>query len=93
VIYNIHKVQKINESELFKKLNGDIWEFRTQFLSKQIRLLAFWDKTSTEPRVIICTHGFVKKQWKVAEKELSKATSMMNRYYSFLQNENEKLFP
>ena len=29
IIYNIRKSQVINDDELFKKLNSDIWEFRT----------------------------------------------------------------
>jgi hypothetical protein len=29
IIYNIRKSQVINDSDLFKKLNSEIWEFRT----------------------------------------------------------------
>ncbi len=29
IIYNIRKAQVINNNELFKKLNGETWEFRT----------------------------------------------------------------
>jgi len=31
VIYNIQKARLSNDKELFKKLNGEIWEFRTLF--------------------------------------------------------------
>ncbi|WP_369597380.1 type II toxin-antitoxin system RelE/ParE family toxin [Flavobacterium sp. ov086] len=44
IIYNIRKSQIKNDPELFKKLNDEIWEFRTLYRGKQYRLLAFWDK-------------------------------------------------
>lgn len=34
------------DSELFKKLNDDIWELRTLFNGICYRLLAFWDTES-----------------------------------------------
>ena len=44
IIYNIDKAKITLNPELFKKLDSDIWEFRTKYNSKQYRLLAFWDK-------------------------------------------------
>jgi phage-related protein len=64
VFYNIWKSREVNDPELFKKLDGDIWEFRTKFLTKQIRLLAFWDKTVKTDTLVIATHGFIKKTQK-----------------------------
>ena len=29
IIYNIRKAQVVNDNELFKKLNANVWEFRT----------------------------------------------------------------
>ena len=43
ILYNIRKSQIENDPELFKKLNNDIWEFRTLYQGLQYRLLAFWD--------------------------------------------------
>jgi len=43
VLYNLWKSRMINDSELFKKLTDDIWEFRTRYLGNQVRLLAFID--------------------------------------------------
>ena len=43
ILYNIRKVQTEHDPELFKKLNNDIWEFRTLYQGLQYRLLAFWD--------------------------------------------------
>jgi hypothetical protein len=31
ILYNIRKAQQKNDRELFKKLTGDIWEFRTLY--------------------------------------------------------------
>jgi hypothetical protein len=80
-LYNLWKSRIINNSELFKKLNDDIWEFRTFYQGRQIRLLAFWDKTSDKPKIVICTHGFIKKDWKVPKQEIDKAIKIMKTYY------------
>ena len=61
IIYNIRKSENKNDPELFKKLENDIWEFRTLYQKLQYRLLAFWDKTDSEKTLVISTHGFVKK--------------------------------
>jgi len=44
VLFNIWKSKKTNDPGLFKKINKDIWEFRTRYQTTQIRFLAFWDK-------------------------------------------------
>ena len=44
IFYNIDLAEQTNDPKLFKKLQNDIWEFRTKFAGLQIRLLAFWDK-------------------------------------------------
>lgn len=33
-----------NDSELFKKLTDDIWEFRTRYNGMAFRLFVFWDE-------------------------------------------------
>jgi phage-related protein len=82
VIYNMWKSRMVNDSDLFKKLTDDIWEFRTLYQGKQIRLLAFWDKNSTKPKIVVCTHGFIKKDWKVPKQEIEKAMVIMKTYYT-----------
>jgi hypothetical protein len=47
------KVSK--DDELLKKLEDDIWEFRTLYNKIAYRLFAFWDET--EKSMIIATHG------------------------------------
>lgn len=59
VVYNIDKSRYKIDNELFKKLEGEIWEFRTIYNNLCIRLLAFWDKE--QKKVVVATHGFIKK--------------------------------
>lgn len=67
------------DSKFLKKLNTDIWEFRTQHKRNQYRLLAFWDKT--QKSLIVVSHGFLKKENKVPKSELSRALRAMNEYF------------
>jgi len=81
ILYNIRKAQIENDPELFKKLNEDIWEFRTLYQGLQYRLLAFWDKNATKNTLVISTHGFIKKRSKVPENEIQKANQIKANYF------------
>lgn len=81
VIYNIDLASQINDPQLFKKLEGEIWEFRTRYAGKQIRLLAFWDKTDKNSTLVIATHGFIKKVDKVPAKEINRAENLRKKYF------------
>jgi phage-related protein len=81
IIYNLRKAQKQHDPELFKKLNDDIWEFRTLYQGLQYRLLAFWDKTDSKNTLVVSTHGFIKKRNKVPENEILKAKQLKNLYF------------
>ncbi len=81
LIYNIDKAKQHNDPKLFKKLNGDIWEFRAESMKLQYRLLAFWDKRDGKKTLVICTHGFIKKQDKVPAGEIEKAQKIMKIYF------------
>ena len=81
VIFNIDKAKVKTDNELFKKLKGEIWEFRTLYQGLQYRLLAFWDKTNSENTLVISTHGFIKKQSKVPDKEFDKAEVIRKKYF------------
>ena len=83
VLFNIWKSREVNDPELFKKLSGEIWEFRTKYLRKQIRLLAFWDKEDSIDTLVIATHGFVKKTQKTPKSEIEKAENLRNEYLKF----------
>lgn len=41
ILFNIDKAKVKTDNSLFKKLNSDIWEFRTLYNKKQYRLFAF----------------------------------------------------
>lgn len=81
IIYNIDKAKITLDPELFKKLDSDIWEFRTKFKRMQYRLLAFWDKRDSSETLVIATHGFVKKTQKTRKTELSRARKIMEYYF------------
>lgn len=82
IIYNIRKAQVTNDKELFKKLNEDIWEFRTLFKKTQYRLFAFWDKSEKTDTIVISTHGLIKKTGKTPKGELDKAENLMHQYFN-----------
>jgi len=82
IYYNAGKVAGgVIDNDLFKKLDGsdDIWEFRTKYNGMEYRLLAFWDEQ--EKRLVVATHGFVKKTWKVPQKEIARAEALRKKYY------------
>lgn len=90
ILYNIRKAQTGHDPELFKKLNNEIWEFRTSYQGLQYRLLAFWDKTTTTETLVIATHGFVKKRSKVPDNEIQKAIRQRTKYFEEHQLKNKK---
>ena len=81
VFYNIELAEQTNDPRLFKKLQNDIWEFRTQFAGLQIRLLAFWDKTDDTDTLVFATHGFIKKVDKVSNNEIERAVRIKEQYF------------
>jgi phage-related protein len=80
IIYNIRKAQVSNDKELFKKLSGEIWEFRTLFNKTYYRLFAFWDKSDSIDTVVISTHGLIKKTGQTPQGELDKALRLRKIY-------------
>jgi phage-related protein len=82
VFYNIDLAEQTNEPKLLKKLQNEIWEFRTKFAGVQIRLLAFWDKTDNKETLVIATHGFIKKVDKVPTNEIDRAVRLRDKYFN-----------
>ena len=82
ILYNIDFAEQTNDPKLFKKLQNDIWEFRTKYAGLQIRLLAFWDKTDNKETLVIATHGFVKKVDQVPAKEIERAVHIREKYFN-----------
>jgi phage-related protein len=90
IIYNIQKARIVNDNELFKKLNGEIWEFRTLFNKTHYRLFAFWDKTDNADTVVISSHGIIKKTDKTPKNEIEKAENIRIQYFKLKINDHEK---
>ena len=81
IYYNIKKAQVMNDKELFRKLNNEIWEFRTLFNKTHYRLFAFWDRSVNAETVVISTHGFIKKTDKTPVADLEKAERLRKLYF------------
>jgi len=80
IIYNIRKAQLTQDKELFKKLNDEIWEFRTLYNKTHYRLFAFWDKIDKIDTIVISTHGLIKKTDKTPQGDIDKAERLRNDY-------------
>lgn len=72
---------------LFKKLQDEIWEFRTKYNKTYYRLFAFWDKTDGEDTIVISTHGLIKKTDKIPKNEIDRAEKSRQKYFN---NKNKK---
>ena len=87
IFQNLNRSKYSLDPTLFKKLNGDIWEFRTRYAGLQYRLLAFWDKDDKVETLVIATHGFKKKTDKVNKREILKADKIRLEYFKNKNNE------
>ena len=87
IIYNIRKAQLTQDKELFKKLNDEIWEFRTLYNKRHYRLFAFWDKIDKIDTIVISTHGLIKKTDKTPPGDIIRAERLRNLY---LKQKNQK---
>jgi phage-related protein len=82
ILYNIWKSRTVNDKELFKKLDGEIWEFRTLYNKQYLRLFAFWDRSDKQDTIVISTHGIIKKTDKTPKVEIEKAESLRIKYFN-----------
>lgn len=87
IYFNMRKSQFVNDSELLKKINDNIWEFRILYNNKSYRLFSFWDKGDKREVLVIATHGIVKKTQKTPIKEIEKAEAIRKQYF----NEKSKI--
>ena len=81
IIYNVTKAQFSTNKELLKKLNEEIWEFRTLYQSIAYRLFAFWDKSEKDRALVVITHGLIKKTEKTPKANLVKSQWLRNSYF------------
>lgn len=81
VLYNIRKVRfGVQDKDLFKKLDGEIWEFRTSWYGMEYRLFAFWDNDGET--LVIATHGFIKKTQTTPQREKDKAKAIRKEWFN-----------
>ncbi len=85
IAYNISKSRYFTDKELFKKLNENIWEFRTRYQGMTYRLLAFWD--NDKGSLVVATHGFIKKTQKTPANEITKAEMLRKEYFAVRKND------
>ena len=92
IIFNVDKSKIKNDNELFKKLKGEIWEFRTLYNKTNFRIFAFWDKEDKQKTLVLTTHGIIKKTGKTPEKEIEKAEQIRIKYFELKKanNDNKK---
>lgn len=65
-------------TEISHKIRGEIWEF----IKGRLRILWFYD----QGRVIVCTHGFVKRTKKTPKQEISRAERIRRDYLAAKDN-------
>ena len=88
IIFNMDKSKITTDNEIFKKLKGEIWEFRTLFNKTHFRIFAFWDKENNEETLVLATHGIIKKTDKVTDKEIEKAEHIRLKYFKIKTNKS-----
>ena len=64
-------------TEVSHKLQGDIWEF----IKGRLRVFWFYD----EGRVVVCTHGLMKKSQKIPKGEITHAEQVRQAYLAAKQ--------
>lgn len=89
IIFNIDKAKIKTDNELFKKLKGEIWEFRTLFKKTHYRIFAFWDKEDNQNTLVLATHGIIKKTDKVPQKEIVKAEKIRLKYFELKKDSKD----
>lgn len=60
--------------EISHKIDGDIWEL----IAGRLRVLWFYD----QGRLVVCSHGFVKRTRKTPSREIDKAQAVFDAYQS-----------
>ena len=86
ILYNMTKAQYSNDPVLFKKLNHQIWEFRTLYNRNYYRVFSFWVSSNSMLPVVVSTHGIMKKSKKIEKQDLVKAHVARLNY---LEGKNE----
>jgi len=81
ILFNIWKSKLQNDKTLFKPLERGIWEFRTLYKKKYLRLFSFWDKLDNQETLVVATLGLIKKTSKIPKSEIDKAVKIREIYF------------
>lgn len=74
VLEKVAQQGPLRNDRVSHKIDGDIWEF----IQGRLRVLYFYD----EGRVVVCTHGFVKKTQKAPKGEIATANRVREQYHA-----------
>ena len=79
-VFYIIRNSEIIPSKFFKSLEGSegLFEIRIQFSNNIFRIFCFFD----EGHLVVLLHGIKKKSQKIPNKEIIKAKSLRQEYYS-----------
>src|SRR5690606_9248847 len=80
ILQNIRRAEQHSDPKFFKKLNSDIWEFRTIYSGIQYRHLALRDKKDKTEYLVFATHGIIKNTSKVDKNEIDKEEKSRANY-------------
>jgi len=91
ILYNMWISKLQNDISLFKPLEREIWEFRTFFNKRYIRLFSFWDKSDNQNTLVVATHGLIKKTPKIPKSEINKAVNIREKYFKEKKSIDENI--
>lgn len=81
LFFAIRNAEQNLDPKFFKKLRKDIWEFKVKYSDRQMRVLAFWDKTDKSKTLVVASNGFYKKTQKTPVAEIEKAERIRRKYF------------
>ena len=82
ILYTIRKAQVNMDAELFKKIDDELWEFRTYYRGFHYRLFAFIQHNAIPPPFVIITNGFIKRTRRLPLYEKDHARQLKKKYLS-----------
>jgi phage-related protein len=82
ILFVIAVAQQKQDPKFFKKLKGEIWEFRIRHMGAQIRLLSFGDNINAKESIVVVAVGFIKKTDKIPKDEFVKAENIREKYFA-----------
>jgi mRNA-degrading endonuclease RelE of RelBE toxin-antitoxin system len=91
ILFVVAVAQQKQDPKLFKKIQGEIWEFRVRYMGLQIRLLSFWDKEPSNESLVVVAVGLIKKKDKIPKDEINKTEKIRKKYFEQKGGRSENL--